>query len=112
MLFRSVSVVRNAAIIAILLSFFGKFTAILSTIPEAVIGGISLLLYGVIASSGLKVMIDEQLDFSKARNLIIASVMLVIGLGGAVLAIGPAILSGTALSAISGIILNIILPKE
>lgn len=108
----SVSVVRNAAIIAILLSFFGKFTAILSTIPEAVIGGISLLLYGVIASSGLKVMIDEQLDFSKARNLIIASVMLVIGLGGAVLAIGPVILSGTALSAISGIILNIILPKE
>lgn len=108
----SVSVVRNAAIIAVLLSFFGKFIALLSTIPNAVIGGMSIILYGVIASNGLKVMIDEQLDFSKARNLIIASSMLVIGLGGAVLNIGPLIISGTALSALVGIFLNQLLPAE
>ncbi len=106
----SVSVIRNAAIIAILLSFFGKFTALLTTIPSAVIGGMSIVLYGVIASNGLKVMIDEQLDFTKARNLIIASSMLVIGLGGAVLDMGPLVISGTALSALVGIILNLILP--
>lgn len=108
----SVRVVRNAAIISIGLSFFGKFTALLSTIPNPVIGGMSFLLYGVIASSGLKVMIDERTDFSKARNLIIASAMLVIGLGGAVLDIGPLVISGTALSAIVGVILNLILPYE
>lgn len=108
----SVTVIRNAAIIAVILSFFGKFTALLSTIPNAVIGGMSIILYGVIASNGLKVMIDEQLDFTKARNLIIASSMLVIGLGGAVLDMGPLIFSGTTLSAVVGIILNLILPAE
>lgn len=108
----SVAVVRNAAIISIILSFFSKFTALLSTIPSPVIGGMSFLLYGVIASSGLKVMIDEQIDFGQARNLIIASAMLVIGLGGAVLDLGGVMLSGTALSAIIGILLNTILPKE
>lgn len=106
----SVRVIRNAAIIAVLLSFFGKFIALLSTIPAAVIGGMSVILYGVIASNGLKVMIDEQLDFSKARNLIIASSMLVIGIGGAVLNIGAIVISGTALSAVVGILLNLILP--
>ena len=108
----SVSVIRNAAIIAVLLSFIGKFIALLTTIPAAVIGGMSIILYGVIASNGLKVMIDEPLDFSKARNLIIASSMLVIGLGGAVLDIGPLIISGTALSAMVGIILNQLLPAK
>lgn len=108
----STSVIRNAAIIAIILSFFGKFTALLTTIPNAVIGGMSIILYGVIASNGLKVMIDEQIDFTKVRNLIITSAMLVIGLGGAVLDIGPLVVSGTALSAIVGVILNIILPKD
>jgi len=108
----STYVIRNAAIIAVLLSFFGKFTALLTTIPNAVIGGMSIILYGVIASNGLKVMIDEQLDFTKARNLIIASSMLVIGLGGAVLDLGPLVISGTAFSALVGIIMNLILPEE
>jgi len=108
----STSVIRNAAIIAIVLSFLGKFTALLTTIPNAVIGGMSIILYGVIASNGLKVMIDEQIDFTKVRNLIITSAMLVIGLGGAVLDLGPLMLSGTALSAIVGVILNLILPQE
>ena len=108
----STSVIRNAAFVAIALSFFGKFTALLATIPNAVIGGMSIILYGVIASNGLKVMIDEQIDFTKVRNLIITSAMLVIGLGGAVLDLGPLVLSGTALSAIVGVILNLILPQE
>lgn len=108
----SVSVIRNAAFIAIAFSFFGKFTALISTIPSAVIGGMSILLYGVIASNGLKVLIEEKVDFKKVRNLIIASSMLVLGLGGAVLSVGPVTLSGTALCALTGILLNLILPKD
>ena len=71
----------------------------------------SILLYGVIASNGLKVLIESRVDFGQVRNLIIASSMLVLGLGGAVLNIGAITLSGTALSAIVGIVLNLILPK-
>lgn len=108
----SVSVIRNAALIAIALSFLGKFTALISTIPNAVLGGMSILLYGVIASNGLKVLIKERVDFSQMRNLIIASAMLVLGLGGAILKLGPVTLSGTALSAMTGILLNLILPYE
>ena len=108
----SVSVIRNAAIIAILLSFFGKFTALVRTIPNAVLGGMAILLYGVIASNGLKVLIEKQVDFRQVRNLIIASSMLVLGLGSAVLQLGPVTLSGTALCAIAGILLNLILPHE
>ena len=108
----SVSVIRNAAFIAIALSFLGKFTALISTIPNAVLGGMSILLYGVIASNGLKVLIKERVDFSQMRNLIIASAMLVLGLGGAILKLGPVTLSGTALPAMTGIILNLILPYE
>ena len=108
----SVSVIRNAAFIAIALSFLGKFTALISTIPNAVLGGMSILLYGVIASNGLKVLIKERVDFGQMRNLIIASAMLVLGLGGAILKLGPVTLSGTALSAMIGIILNLILPYE
>lgn len=107
----SVSVIRNAALIAIAFSFLGKFTALISTIPSAVLGGMSILLYGVIASNGLKVLIESRVDFGQVRNLIVASSMLVLGLGGAVLNIGAITLSGTALSAIVGTILNLILPK-
>ena len=108
----SVSVIRNAALIAITFSFLGKFTALISTIPKAVLGGMSILLYGVIASNGLKVLIESRVDFGQVRNLIIASSMLVLGLGGAVLNLGALTLSGTALSAIVGVVLNLILPKS
>lgn len=108
----SVSVIRNAAIIAIALSFLGKFAALITTIPNAVLGGLSILLYGVIASNGLKVLIEARVNFSHVRNLIIASSMLVLGLGGAVLDMGALTLSGTALAALTGIILNLILPYE
>ncbi|MBS4762325.1 NCS2 family nucleobase:cation symporter [Carnobacteriaceae bacterium zg-ZUI252] len=109
----SVSVIRNAAFIAMGLALFGKFTALISTIPTAVVGGMSILLYGVIASNGLKVMIEKKVDFSLAKNLIIASAMLVLGLGGAMLQLSPELtLSGTALSALTGITLNLILPTR
>ncbi len=109
----SVYVTCGAACIAILLSFCGKIAALISSIPNCVLGGMSILLYGVIASNGLRILIDEKVDFSKQRNLIIASAMLVIGLGGAVFPLGgSATLSGTALAAIVGVLLNLILPMN
>lgn len=109
----SVYVTCGAAVIAILLSCFPIISEIINTIPGAVLGGMSIILYGVIASNGLRVLVDNRVDFSKQRNLIIASAMLVIGLGGALLPIGNLVtLSGTALAAVVGVILNLILPKE
>lgn len=109
----SVYVTVGAACIAMILSMFPVISALIQTIPSAVLGGMSMLLYGVIASNGLRVLIDNQVDFGVQRNLIIASAMLVIGIGGAILPIGHFVtLSGTALSAVVGITLNFILPKE
>lgn len=109
----SVYVTAGAACIAILLSCVGKISAFISTIPDPVLGGMSILLYGVIASNGLRVLVDNHINFAHQRNLIIASAMLVIGLGGAILPLGKVVtLSGTALSALVGVILNLILPKH
>lgn len=109
----SIYVTCGAAGIAIALSCCGKVAALIASIPNCVLGGMSILLYGVIASNGLRILVDSKVDFSKQRNLIIASAMLVIGLGGAIFPIGgSATLSGTALAAIVGIFLNLILPKE
>ncbi len=109
----SVYVTIGAAIIAVLLSFSGTVSALIASIPAPVLGGVSLLLYGVIASNGLKVLIDEKVDFKLQRNLIIASIMLVLGLGGAILPLfGSAVLSGSALAGIAGTVLNLILPKS
>ncbi len=112
----SVWVIGLAAIFAICLGFLGKFTAIVSTIPNAVLGGVSLLLYGFISVNGLKVLIQNQIDFGKSKNVIVASTMLVLGLGGAVISITSGDLSitisGMSLAAIFGIILNLLLPPE
>lgn len=113
----SVWVIGLAAIIAICLGFFGKFTALVQTIPNPVLGGVSLLLYGFIAVNGLKVLIQNKVDFSKNKNIIVASAMLVLGLGGAAFSIstgnGIAVsISGMSLAAIAGIILNFIIPDE
>lgn len=112
----SVWVIGLAAIIAIILGFFTKFTALISTIPTAVLGGVSLLLYGFIAVNGLKVLIQNQVDFSNTKNVIVASAMLVLGLGGATISIVSGDLavtiSGMSLAAIVGIILNLCLPTE
>lgn len=104
----SVWVIGLAAIIALSLGFIGKFTALVQTIPTAVIGGISILLFGIIASAGLRVLIVNNLDLSKQRNLAITSAILIVGIGG--LAVGN--FSGMALAAIIGVILNLILPED
>ena len=108
----SIWVIFLAAIFAICLGFLGKFTAIISTIPNPVLGGVSLLLYGFIAINGLKVLIEKRIDFGKSRNVIIAASMLVLGLGGAILNIGTVSVSGMSLAAVVGIILNLFLPHE
>ena len=106
----SVYVIGGAAVLAIVVSFFGKVMAIINTIPTAVLGGISILLFGIIASSGLRMFVENKVDFGNNRNMVIASVILVIGIGGAKIAIGSFVLSGMALSAIIGVILNLVLP--
>ena len=112
----SVWVIGLAAVIAIVLGFFTKFTALISTIPNAVLGGVSLLLYGFISVNGLKVLIQNQVDFNNTKNVIVASAMLVLGLGGATISIVSGDLavtiSGMSLAAIIGIILNLCLPTE
>ncbi len=112
----SVWVIGLAAIFAICLGFLGKFTALVSTIPNAVLGGVSLLLYGFIAVNGLKVLIQNQVDFNKTKNVIVASSMLVLGLGGAAISIVSGDLSvtisGMSLAAIIGILINLFLPNE
>lgn len=113
----SVWVIGLAAIFAIILGFLGKFTALVQTIPSAVLGGISLLLYGFIAVNGLKVLIQNQVDFRKNKNIIVASSMLVLGLGGAIITFKTSgsmtvPFSGMSLAAVAGILLNLLLPNE
>ena len=111
----SVWVIGLAAIIAILIGFMGKLSAIFATIPNPVLGGVSLLLYGFIAVNGLKVLVKNQIDFENVRNVIVASTMLVLGLGGAVITLQTGDVSvsitGMSLAAIVGILLNLLLPK-
>lgn len=102
-------IMRIAAIFAIFLSFIPKFTSIISTIPRPVIGGISILLFGMISSIGIKNMVDHKVNFSDPKILMISAAMLVLGLGGAKFAIGNFQLSGLGLAAIVGILLNLIL---
>lgn len=106
----SIYVFIGAAIFAIMFGFCGKVSALLGTIPKPVMGGVSILLFGIIASSGLRMLVENKVDFKEKRNLIIASVILVIGIGGAALHFEKFTLEGMALASIIGIILNLILP--
>ncbi|MGE4583676.1 MAG: uracil-xanthine permease family protein [Sphaerochaeta sp.] len=113
----SVYVTGGAAVIAVLLSFFPKFGALIQTIPSPVLGGISMLLFGTIASSGLRTLVDSGVNYEDKRNLTVSSVILVIGIGGGTLsfAMGKELtftLAGVALATLVGILLNLILPKE
>ncbi len=109
----SVYLFVGAAIFAILFGFCGKIAAVLSTIPSAVMGGVSILLFGIIASSGLRMLVENKVDFSRKRNLMIASVILVIGIGGAQIHVGDTFsLEGMALASIIGVILNQVLPGK
>jgi len=109
----SVWVVAVAGTIAIIMSFFGIISAIFSTIPNPVLGGVSLILYGFISINGLKVLIENKVDYNDLKNVIITSTMLILGLGGAIVTITQGDLSvsitGMSLAAIVGIILNLIL---
>jgi len=112
----SVWVIGGAAVIAVLLSFFKKFGALIQTIPTPVLGGISMLLFGIIASSGLRTIVEHGVDYKDNRNLAISSVILVIGIGGGELAFSITQdlqfkLAGVALATVVGIILNLIFPR-
>ncbi|TMW73146.1 solute carrier family 23 protein [Alteribacter natronophilus] len=104
----SVFVIGGAAVIAIMFGFVGKVSALISTIPVPVMGGVSILLFGIIAASGMRMMVDRKVDFGQKRNLIIASVILILGIGIEVNE--AADFSGMAIATIAGILLNLILP--
>ncbi len=104
-------VIRIAAGTAIIFSVIGKLSAILQSIPSAVLGGIMLLLFGTIASVGIQNLINHKVDLNQTRNIIIVSVTLTLGIGGAVLNFGSFSMSGIGLSAVVGVLLNLLLPK-
>lgn len=108
----SVWVIGGAAAFAVVFSFIGKLSALISTIPGAVTGGVGFVLYGVIAAAGLQVIVDNKIDYTQKRNLMIAAPILVIGIGNFHLQLGPQVdFSGVAIATLLGIILNLTLPK-
>ena len=105
-------VIRIAAIFGILFSVLGKMSALLKTIPEAVLGGIMLLLFGTIAAVGVNSLVKNSVDLGKTRNLVIVSIILILGIGGAELTVGTFTIGGIGLSAVVGVLLNLILPRD
>ena len=106
------SVIRIAAVVGILFSILGKVSAVLKTIPSAVLGGIMLLLFGSIASVGINSLIKNKVDMGNTRNLVIASLILTLGIGGAEMTFSGITIGGIGLAAIVGVLLNLILPKR
>ncbi|MGM1050569.1 MAG: uracil permease [Bacillota bacterium] len=104
----SVRVIGGAAVIAIFLSFSGTFSAVIANIPRPVMGGVSMLLFGVIAASGLRIFVEERVDFSKASNMILATLVLVVGISGITLKFGNVELKGMALATLVGMVLAIL----
>lgn len=100
-------IIGIAAVIAMILSFFGKLAALISSIPTPVMGGISLLLFGIIAASGIRMLVESKIDYSKAQNLILTCVVLVIGISGAAINIGTVQLKGMGLATIIAIVLSL-----
>lgn len=107
------SIIRIAAVFAILLGIFGKVGAVITSIPGPVIGGISIVLYGMISSVGVRIIVNERLNFGNSRNLMIAAIILVLGIGCDSIPItGTVSISGLALSAVVGIVMAQILPES
>lgn len=104
----SVWVIGGAGILSIALAFIGKIAAAIQTIPNPVMGGISFLLYGMIASSGLRLLVDERVDYGRSRNLALSSVVFVTGLSGAFIKLGEVQLTGMALATIVGMLLSLV----
>jgi uracil permease len=105
----SVWVIGGAAVFSILLAFFGQVSALISTIPGPVMGGISFLLYGMIAASGIRLLVDKKVDYSKPRNLAMTAVVFVTGLSGAAIKIGEVQLTGMCLATIVGIVMGLMM---
>jgi uracil permease len=108
----SARVIQGAALIAILLSFVQKFGAAIQTIPEPVLGGITIILYGMIAAVGLRNLVENKVNLSNNRNLLIVSVIFTLGVGGIALNFGQYSFQGVGPAAIIGIFLNLVLPKD
>ncbi|NLJ79654.1 MAG: uracil permease [Firmicutes bacterium] len=108
----NVSVIKTAAVLAVAMSFVQKMGALVRTIPDPVMGGVCIVLFGVIAASGIRTLVESGIDYGDKRNLIISSVILVLGIGGAELGLGPVKLPGMPLATIVGIILNLVLPRN
>ena len=106
------TVIRIAAFTGIIFSVIGKVSALLKSIPSAVLGGIMLLLFGTIAAAGVANLINSCVDFSRTRNIIIFSLTLTIGIGGAVFTWGDFSFSGIGLAAVVGVVLHLLLPHE
>ncbi|WP_427181311.1 uracil permease [Paenibacillus sp. TC-CSREp1] len=104
----SIYVIGGAAVIAILLSFSGTFSALVANIPVPVMGGVSLLLFGVIAASGLRILVEQKVDFAKPTNLILTTLVLVIGLSGTEISFYGVHLKGMALATIAGMLLSLL----
>jgi len=100
-------IIGGAAVIAIVLSFIGKLAALISSIPAAVMGGISLLLFGIIAASGLRMLVEANVDYNRSQNLILTSVVLIIGISGATIQIGSVELTGMGLATVVAIVLSL-----
>ena len=105
----SVYVIGGAALFSICLSFIGKASALIQTIPGPVMGGVSFLLYGMIGASGIRLMVDAKIDYSKPRNLAMTSVVFVVGLSGIAIKLGSAQLSGMSLAALTGMALGLVM---
>ena len=105
-------VIRIAALFGIMFSVLGKVSALLKTIPEAVLGGIMLLLFGTIASVGVNTLVKNKVDLGNTRNLVIASLILTTGIGGAEMSIGSLTIGGIGLAALVGVILNLVIPNN
>jgi uracil permease len=104
----SVWVIRGAALLAIAFSTIGKISAAISTIPDAVMGGVTMLLYGVIAVQGFRMFVEQKVDFSKNSNMVLGAITFVFGVSGAAIKIGSVELKGMAFAAIVGVVLSLI----
>jgi uracil permease len=104
----SVWVIGGAAVISIIIAFFGHLSALISSIPIPVIGGLSLMLYGVIAASGLRMLVEAKVDYSKSRNLLLSAIVFVVGISGLSIKIGTTDLSGMVLATLVGIAISLI----
>ncbi|HOL83773.1 MAG TPA: uracil permease [Thermoclostridium caenicola] len=104
----SVWVIGGAAVISIIMAFIGKLTGIINSIPGAVMGGISILLFGVIAASGIRMIVESKVDYSKSKNLILTAVIFIVGLSGMSIRLGEVSLTGMALAAVVGIVMSLV----